>query len=52
MFACVGELVFESLHTIDAFRKRKSVTKQRDEACKQNINRILLSGWNWHFRFG
>ena len=27
---------------IDTFTKRKSVTKQRDKACKQDINRILL----------
>ena len=39
---CVCELVFESLHAIDTFTKRKSVNKQRDKACKQNINRILL----------
>ena len=44
MFACVGELVFESLHAIDTFTKRKSVIKQRDKACKQDINQILLSG--------
>ena len=48
MFACVCELVFESLHAIDT-KKRKSVTKNRDKACKQNIYRILLSGLNWHF---
>ena len=52
MFACVGELVFESLRAIDAFTKRKSVTKQRDKACEQDINRILLFGLNWHFGFG
>ena len=31
-----------TLHVIDTFTKRKSVTKQRDEACKQDINRILF----------
>ena len=31
-----------TLHVIDTFTKRKSVTKQRDKACKQDINRILL----------
>ena len=36
MFACEGELVFESLHAIDAFTKRKSVIKQRDEGYKPN----------------
>ena len=50
MFGCVCELVFESLHAIDTFTKRKSVTKQRDKACKQVINRILF-GVNWHFGF-
>ena len=39
---CVCELVFESLHAIDTFTKRNSVNKQRDRACKQDINRILL----------
>ena len=39
---CVCELVFESLHAIDTFTKRKSVNKQCDKACKQDINRILL----------
>ena len=39
---CVYELVFELLHAIDTFTKRKSVNKQRDKACKQDINRILL----------
>ena len=39
---CVCELVFESLHAIDTFTKRKSVNKQLDKACKPNINRILL----------
>ena len=39
---CVCELVFESLHAIDTFTKRKSVNKQRDKACKQDVNRILL----------
>ena len=34
---CVCELVFESLHAIDTFTKRKSVNKQRDKACKQDI---------------
>ena len=38
----VCELVFESLFAIDTFTKRKSVNKQRDKACKQDINRILL----------
>ena len=51
MFACVGKLVFESFYAIDTFIKRKSVTKQRDKACKQDINRILSSGLNWHFGF-
>ena len=51
MFACVGELAFKSLHAIDAFTKKKSVTKQHDKACKQDINRILLSNLNWHFGF-
>ena len=37
---CVCELVFELLHAIDTFTKRKSVNKQRDKACKQDINRI------------
>ena len=50
IFACVCEVVFESLHAIDTFIK-KSVTKQRDKVCKQVINRILLSGLNWHFGF-
>ena len=31
--------------------QKKSVTKQRDKTCKQDINRILLSGLNWHFGF-
>ena len=39
---CVCELVFESLHATDTFPKRKSVNKQHDKACKQDINRILL----------
>ena len=39
---CVCELVFESLHAIDTSTKRKSVNKQRDKACKQDINQILL----------
>ena len=39
---CVCELVFESLHAIDTFTKRKSVFKPRDKACQQDINRILL----------
>ena len=39
---CLCELVFELLHAIDTFTKRKSVNKQRDKACKQDINRILL----------
>ena len=39
---CVCELVFESLHANGTFTKRKSVNKQRDKACKQNINQILL----------
>ena len=39
---CVCELVFESLLAIDTFTKRKSVNKQRDKACQQDINRILL----------
>ena len=39
---CVCELVFESLHTIDTFTKRNSVNKQRNKACKQDINQILL----------
>ena len=39
---CVCELVFESLHAIDTFAKRKSVNKQRDKACQHDINRILL----------
>ena len=39
---CVCESVFESLHAIDTFTKKKSVNKQRDKACKQDINRILL----------
>ena len=39
---CVCESVFESLHAIDTFTKRKSVNKQRDKACKQDINQILL----------
>ena len=51
MFACVGKLVFELLHAIDTFTKRKFVPKQRDKTCKQDINRILLSGLNWHFGF-
>ena len=37
-FACVFELVFKSLHAIDTLKKKKSVTKQRDKACKQDIN--------------
>ena len=39
---CVCKLVFESLHAIDTSTKRKSVNKQRDKACNQDINRILL----------
>ena len=39
---CVCELVFESLHAIDTFAKRKSVNKQRNKAFKQDNNRILL----------
>ena len=39
---CVCELVFESLHAIDTFTQKKSVNKQRDKACKQDNNRILL----------
>ena len=39
---CVCKLVFESLHAIDTFTKRKSVNKQRDKACKLDINRFLL----------
>ena len=35
---CVCKLVFESLHAIDTFTKRKSVNKQCDKACKQDIN--------------
>ena len=49
MFACVCELVFQLLHAIDTFTKRKSVTKQRDKACKQYINRILIQS-NLGFR--
>ena len=61
-FACVRELVFESLHAIDTFTKRKSVTKQRDKACKQDINKFYCPVWigildsnSWgfeSFRFG
>ena len=51
MFACEGELVFELLHAIDAFAKRKSVTKQRDKACKQDMNQIPLSGLSLDFGF-
>ena len=39
---CACEIIFESLHAIDTFTKRISVNKQRDKACKQDINRILL----------
>ena len=39
---CAYKLVFESLHAIDTCTKRKSVNKQCDKACKQDINRILL----------
>ena len=39
---CLCELVFELLYAIDTFIKRKSVNKQCDKACKQDINRILL----------
>ena len=39
---CVSELVFELLQAIDTFTKRKFVNKQRDKACKQDINRIPL----------
>ena len=39
---CVFELVFESLHAIDTFTKRKSVNKQRDKACMKDINQIRL----------
>ena len=35
---CLCELVFELLYAIDTFIKRKSVNKQRDKACKQDIN--------------
>ena len=35
---CVCKLVFESLHAIDTFTKRKSVNKQCDKACQQDIN--------------
>ena len=42
MFACVCELVFESLHAVDTSTNRKSMTKQRDKACKQDINRIPI----------
>ena len=52
MFACVGKLVFESLHAIDTFTHKKAGTKQRDKACKQDEHQILLSGLNWHFGFG
>ena len=38
----VCELVFESLHAIDTFTKTKSVNKQYDKACKQDIIQILL----------
>ena len=46
---CVCELVFESLHAIDTLTKRKSVNKQRDKACKQEINRILLDSDSLRF---
>ena len=52
MFVCVGKLVFESLHTIDTFTKKKFVTKHCDTICKQEINRILLSGLDCYFEFG
>ena len=39
---CVCELVFEFLHAVDTFTKRKYVNKQHDKACKQDIDRILL----------
>ena len=39
---CVCELVFESLRAYNTFTKRKSVNKQHNKACKQDINRILL----------
>ena len=51
MFASVSELVFESPRAVDTFTKRKSVTKQRNKACEQDTNRVLLSGLNWHFGF-
>ena len=52
---CVCELVFESLRANNTFTKRKSVNKQRDKACKQDINRILLDSDSLgfkSFRFG
>ena len=33
-----ASLVFGSLHTIATFTKGKSVTKEHDKACKQDIN--------------
>ena len=45
------ELVFESLHAIDTFTKRKSVNKQHDKACKQDNNRILLDSDSLGFEF-
>ena len=52
---CVCELVFELLHAIDTFTKRKFVNKQRHKACKQDINQTLLDldslGFE-SFRFG
>ena len=47
---CACELVFESLHPIDTFTKRKSVNKQHDKACKQDINRILLDSDSLGFK--
>ena len=46
---CVCELVFESLHAIDTFTKRKSVNKQCDKACKQDINQMLLDSGSMAF---
>ena len=47
---CVCKLVFESLHAIDTFTKRKSVNKQCDKACQQDINRILLDSDSLGFK--
>ena len=44
----MSELIFQLLQAIDSFTKRKYVIKQRDQACKQDINRILLSDSKWH----